>query len=94
MFRHTEKLSFAMGTGENGVGYWSGEATSCFRRHSLFTRGRRAWELSPGFEANDFGFGRPVTDGCISLPCGTATAGGRSQRLVPEPTFSRVRHWL
>lgn len=90
LFRHTEKISYAMGTGENGVGYMVQRGDFIFQAPLAFYARAKSWELSPGFEANDFGFGRPVTDGCISCHAGFPQPVADPKGLFRTPPFREL----
>ncbi|HXW15864.1 MAG TPA: cytochrome c3 family protein [Terriglobia bacterium] len=90
LFRHTEKISYAMGTGENGIGYMVQRGNFIFEAPLAFYARAKSWELSPGFEANDFGFGRPVTDGCISCHAGFPQPVADPKGLFRTPPFREL----
>ena len=90
LFRHTEKISYAMGTGENGVGYMVQRGNFIFQAPLAFYARAKSWELSPGFEANDFGFGRAVTDGCISCHAGFPQPVADPKGLFRNPPFREL----
>jgi hypothetical protein len=90
LFRHTEKISYAMGTGENGVGYMVQRGDFIFQAPLAFYARAKSWELSPGFEANDFGFGRAVTDGCISCHAGFPQPVADPKGLFRNPPFREL----
>ncbi len=90
LFRHTEKLSYAMGTGENGVGYLIQRGDFLFQAPLAFYARTKSWELSPGFEAQSFGFGRPVTDGCIICHSGLPQPLADAKGLFRNPPFREL----
>jgi hypothetical protein len=90
LFRHAEKISCAMGTGENGIGYMVQRGDFIFQAPLAFYARTKTWELSPGFEANNFGFGRPVTDGCISCHAGFPQPVADPKGLFKNPPFREL----
>ena len=79
VFRHTERIEFVMGTGENGIGYIIRKGNYLFEAPLAFYPKAKAWGLSPGYEYYDFGFSRLVTDACIACHSGR-----------PQPDAARV----
>jgi len=90
LFRHTERIAYAMGTGENGVGYLVQRGDFLFQAPLAFYSRTKSWELSPGFEAQAFGFGRPVTDGCISCHAGFPQPISDPKGLFRSPPFREL----
>lgn len=79
VFRHTEKVEFVMGTGENGVGYIVRKGNYLFQAPLAFYPKARNFGLSPGYEYYDFGFSRLITDACIACHSGR-----------PQPVAERI----
>ena len=74
VFTTTQKLDYRIGgplTGQTYVtrlGNWMFEAPL-----SYYVRNNQ-WELSPGYEAMDFAFSRPIVSGCLSCHNGQPEA--------------------
>jgi hypothetical protein len=90
VFRHEQQIHYAIGSGQNGIGFLIWRDGFLFEAPlSYYTRSKN-WDLSPGFEAADFGFNRPVLAGCITCH------SGRSEPLDPgvgayrDPPFQEL----
>lgn len=81
IFRNTKQIEWIIGAGANGFGGLTQAGNALFEAPLSFYTRTNQWELSPGYEANDLGFHRPVLPGCIA--CHT----GRSNLL--DQTTSR-----
>jgi hypothetical protein len=85
VFRHTEKIEFVMGTGENGIGYIVRKGNYLFQAPLAFYPKAKAWGLSPGYEYYDFGFSRLITDACITCHSGRPQPVAESVGLYRDP---------
>jgi hypothetical protein len=85
IFRTTKEIDWIIGAGANGLGGLTLTDGVLFESPlSFYTRTNR-WELSPGYEAKDLGFHRPVLPGCVV--CHT----GRSNLLEEFPEDGSMR---
>jgi tetratricopeptide (TPR) repeat protein len=70
IFRHTERIAYVMGTGENGIGFLIQRGSYLFEGPLAFFARTKSWALSPGYASNDFGFSRPITADCAVCHAG------------------------
>lgn len=76
IFRHTEELTYVVGSGANGVTPVVCRGNYLFQAPVSYYTAKKAWDLSPNYEVRDLGFSLPVTADCIG--CHT----GRTQPVV------------
>jgi hypothetical protein len=90
VFRSTHKLDYVVGSGVNGF--------SCIVRRdgylfqaplSYYTRGNK-WDLSPGYELDDYGFNRPILAACIACHSGRPQAVAGREGLYKDPPFQEA----
>ena len=82
IFRDTKRIEYVIGAGENGFGYIVRRGQYLFEApFSYYTKFQR-WQLSPGFEFADYGFGRPDSDGVPFLPQRPVSPDSRARRYV------------
>jgi hypothetical protein len=79
-FRHTEELTYVVGTGANGVTPVIKRGNYLFQAPVSYYTAREAWDLSPNYEVRDLGFSLPVTADCIGCHTG---------RIQPVPGRER-----
>src|SRR5262245_26170981 len=70
VFRHTQKLAYAIGSGANGFSYVVRRGDHLFQAPLSYYTRAQAWGFSPGYETADHGFGRPIQAGCIQCHSG------------------------
>ena len=85
VFRHTEELSYVIGTGVNG-------ATPIVRRGNYFFQApisyysaTKSWDLSPNYETRDFAFSLPITSDCVGCHSGRIQPVRDREALYQEP---------
>jgi hypothetical protein len=90
IFRNTYQVEWIIGAGANGYGALVRRGTSLFEAPLSFYEKTKTWELSPGFEARDLGFNRPILAGCIACHSGRAyPADQTTGKFAPIP-FSQL----
>jgi len=72
IFRNTYQVEWIIGAGANGYGALVRRGTALFEAPLSFYEKTKTWELSPGFEARDLAFNRPILAGCIACHSGRA----------------------
>ncbi len=89
-FRDTHTLDWIIGAGSNGFGGMVKRGDFLFEAPlSYYTKAER-WELSPGYEAGDFGFGRPMLAGCLSCHSGRSKPIPASDGKYEQPPFEET----
>ena len=90
VFRSTEKLAYAVGSGANGTTYLVRRGDSLVEAPlSHYSRVGR-WDLSPGYEKDDAGFSRPIQAGCLSCHSGRAQPVPNRPGVYQNPPFQEL----
>ncbi len=86
-FRHTEELTYVVGTGANGVTPVIKRGNYLFQAPVSYYTAKKAWDLSPNYEVRDLGFSLPVTADCIGCHTGRIqpVAGRERDGLYQDP---------
>ena len=78
IFRVTHPVAYVVGSGNNGHSYIVRHSGGLFQAPLSFYSRSGSWELSPGYERSDPGFGREILPVCIDCH------GGREKRIGCE----------
>jgi hypothetical protein len=70
VFRTTFKLEYVIGSGVNGYTFLVRRGDYLFQAPLSYYSRTKSWGLSPGYEAADYGFNRPVAAACIACHSG------------------------
>ncbi|HEY6987568.1 MAG TPA: multiheme c-type cytochrome [Bryobacteraceae bacterium] len=89
-FENTQKIDFVMGTGENGWSFLVRRGESLVEAPLSFYAKPKKWDLSPGFEAEDVGFNRPIQEACIACHSGRANSVRGRNGVYGSPTFHEL----
>lgn len=90
IFDDTHPIAYAIGAGQNGIGYLVQEGNLLFEAPLSYYDRLHSWDLSPGFTAIDFGFLRPAETECVVCHSGRSrpvTAEGNSYQ---DPPFEQL----
>lgn len=87
VFRTTHKLDYVIGSGTNGYTYLVRRGDYLFQAPLSYYVQKRAWGLSPGYEAADNGFNRPIAAACIACHSGRPQAVRDRAGLFRDPPF-------
>jgi hypothetical protein len=87
VYRHTEKLAFGVGAGENGYSFIIDRGGFLFQAPLSFYSRTGKWDLSPGHE---LGFDRPILSGCIVCHTGRAQPVPGRDGLYKQPAFAEL----
>jgi hypothetical protein len=79
IFRNEQRIAYSIGAGQNGVSYLVERNGFLFQAPLSFYSLVKKWGMSPGFEALDLGFNRPVLPAC--LDCHSGVSPPRSHGL-------------
>jgi hypothetical protein len=91
IFRDTKRIDYVIGAGENGFGYIVRRGQYLFEAPlSYYTKFQR-WQLSPGFEFADYGFGRPILTKCLSCHSGRSRPLPGRDGMYEDPPFRNLR---
>lgn len=90
VFRHTEKITYVMGTGLNGIGYVIRRGNYLFQAPLAYYTKMHNWSLSPWGGQYAFGFSRPITAGCVVCHSGRARPVLGTQGRYKNPPFAEL----
>ena len=90
VFRATEKLEYAVGSGANGTTYLVRRGDSLFEAPLSHYSRVRGWDLSPGYEKEDAGFSRPIPAACLSCHSGRAQPVPNRTGAYRNPPFQEL----
>jgi hypothetical protein len=90
VFRNTQELAYAMGSGANGVGYVVRRGNYLFEAPLSYYSKSRSWELSPGYEFGDYGFSRAIPAMCVACHSGLAQPVAGRDGLYRDPPFKEL----
>ena len=94
LFRQTVKMQYAVGAGENGIGFVverDGEHGRFLFEAPLsyYTQAHR-WSFSPGYEIQNRGFTRPILAQCITCHSGQPKPVAGQVGLYQDPPFDEL----
>ena len=90
IFRDTRAIDWIIGAGVNGFGPVVERDHYLFQAPLSFYTKPGAWGPSPGYEATDLGFNRPILTGCISCHAGRANPVAGANGQYADPPFSQL----
>jgi hypothetical protein len=90
VFRDTRPIAWLIGAGINGFGPVVEQDHYLFQAPLSFYTKPRAWGPSPGYEATDLGFNRPILSGCIFCHSGRANPIAGRNGQYGDPPFSEA----
>jgi hypothetical protein len=90
VFRNTQKLAYAIGSGRNGTSYLVTRNGYLYEAPLSFYAKTSSWELSPGFEVADLAFNRPALPGCLVCHSGLALPTGPGLGSYANPPFKEL----
>src|SRR5438876_2667126 len=90
VYRETEKISYTMGTGRNGIGPLVRRGNYLFQAPLAFYPRDKTWGLSPGYESFDVGFTRPITAECVICHSGLPRPLLAGIGLYENPPFREL----
>jgi hypothetical protein len=89
-FRETHSLDWIIGSGENGFGGIVRRGDFLLEAPLSYYTKAGKWELSPGYEAGDFGFSRPMLAGCMTCHSGRSRPIPASDGKYEQPPFAEM----
>ncbi len=90
VFRATEKLEYAVGSGANGTTYLVKRGDSLVEAPLSHYSRVGGWDLSPGYEKDDVGFSRPIPPGCLSCHSGRVQPVANRPGVYRNPPFQEL----
>lgn len=90
VFRNTQKIEYAIGSGANGVSYVVRQGDYLLQAPLSYYSKSRSWALSPGYELGDYGFSRTIPAGCIMCHSGVAQPLPRRDGAYRDPPFREL----
>ena len=89
-FRDTRRIEWMIGAGMNGYGPVVLQDHYLFQAPLSFYSKPKKWGPSPGYEATDLGFNRPILAGCIFCHAGRANAVAGANGKYADPPFAEL----
>jgi hypothetical protein len=90
VFRNTQKLAYAIGSGRNGTSYLVARDGYLYEAPLSFYTKSSTWELSPGFEVADLAFNRPALAGCLACHSGLSRPTALGLGSYADPPFEQL----
>ena len=90
IFRQTWKLSFVVGSGENGFGFLIERDGYLFEAPLTYYTKSHAWSFSPGYQLRNLAFTRPVIAACVGCHSGRPQPVYGRTALYREPPFAEL----
>lgn len=90
VFEDAHPLAYAIGAGENGIGYLVQVGNRLFEAPLSYYTRPHSWELSPGYLSIDFGFQRPADSECIACHSGRSRPAPKGGNLFLNPAFTQL----
>ena len=90
IFRDTRPIEWLIGAGVNGFGPVVEQDHYLFQAPLSFYTRPETWGPSPGYEATDLGFNRPILPGCIFCHSGRANPIALANGQYADPPFSEL----
>lgn len=90
IFENKHKLAYTIGSGENGISFAVQRGNYLFQAPLSYYAKTHAWDLSPGFEASDQGFSRPIYSACIACHAGRPRPVPHRDGLYLDPPFAEM----
>jgi hypothetical protein len=89
-FRDTRRIAYAIGAGQNGIGYLVESGGYLFEAPISYYTRTHTWELSPGYEFGDYGFDRLATAQCLACHSGRPQPVPNRSGLYENPPFEEL----
>ena len=90
IFRDTRPIQWMIGAGVNGFGPIIQQDHYLFQGPLSFYTKPGTWGPSPGYEATDLGFNRPILPGCIFCHAGRSNPVPGTNGQYADPAFSEL----
>ncbi len=90
LFRQTRKMEYAVGAGENGIGFIVQRDHFLFEAPLSYYSQAQHWSFSPGYEIQNRGFTRPILAQCIGCHSGRPMPVAGQVGLYQDPPFEEL----
>jgi len=90
VFDATHPLDYAIGSGNHGFTFLTHRGAHLFQAPLSFYSRTGTWDLSPGYEQNDYGFNRPIQAACIVCHSGRPQPMPEGSGLFRGPPFTEL----
>lgn len=90
IFRQTFQMAYVVGAGENGFGFVVDRDHYLFEAPLSYYTKSRIWSFSPGYEAHNYAFTRPVVEQCIGCHSGRPQPVTGRVALYRNPPFDEL----
>lgn len=90
VFRDTREIEWLIGAGVNGYGAIVSQDGYLFQAPLSYYAKPKMWGPSPGYEALDLGFNRPILPGCLFCHTGRANPVPNTNGQYEDPPFSEM----
>ena len=90
IFRDTQKIEYAVGSGVNGTSYIVRRGDFLFEAPLTYYSRKNAWDLSPGYELENYVFSRPILAGCVACHSGFARPVPEGNGQFRDPPFGEL----
>ena len=90
VFRNTQEIAYAMGSGANGISYIVRRGNYLFEAPLSYYSRPGLWALSPGYEFGDYGFSRAIPAMCVACHSGQAQPVADRDGLYRDPPFKEL----
>lgn len=87
--RETHQVKFVVGSGQKGRSYLIEREDRLFMSPLTWYVDSGIWDLSPGYEENDLGFGRVVLEDCLFCHSNGTEVVGETKNHYESPLFPR-----
>jgi hypothetical protein len=89
VFRERHRMDYVLGAGENGFSYVVRRGDYLVEAPLTYYSRTRSWDLSPGYDAGDYGFSRTLDFSCIICHSGLARPAA-APRGYQNPAFQEL----
>ncbi len=90
VFRTTHPLDYAVGSGARGITYIVRRGNHLFQAPLSYYAGKGTWELSPGYESDDWGFNRQIETSCLACHAGRPKPVANKPGFFEDPPFEEL----
>jgi hypothetical protein len=90
LFRETRRIAYAIGAGQNGVGYLVQQGNYLLEAPLSYYTQTHTWELSPSYEYGDYGFDRLAVADCLICHSGRPQPVPGRPGLYKGPPFEEL----
>jgi len=90
VFKSTQKIEYVIGAGANGFAYVARRGSYLVQAPLSYYSSIKAWGLSPGYDAGDYGFSRTIVPSCIVCHSGLPNVAPGRDGLYGDPPFREL----